>query len=408
LSGRLYVVSGTRFYRVRYEITAVSIDDLGEIGTPDSGTIPDYTLMYTIAAGANACVVCVPPRAYTCGHFETDALNQIGGDFPGAASVAFLDGYHVYTGFGNDAKFFVTRLLDPSNYDALDFAYSDALPNVLRRVVSLKTDLWMMGEGGIEVWYDAGQQDFPFRRRSGGVISITSGGPKVVTTADNSVFWVGGDFIVYRTVNYEAQRVSTHAIERIIEAESLYFASAFSYIQGGHIFYVLSFADRSLVYDCATKLWHDRSSAGAGRWRPSSVAALGNTALMGDSESAKIFKSDTAVGTEDGSAIVRQIVFPPLLAPGNGRVFCVRFELEMETDNPALVDEAVTLDWSDDGGYTFQGGPRTLRAGIRTGRTRTRVYTTRLGSFRERVFRLTMSGMTTIFAADADITAAAS
>jgi hypothetical protein len=39
---------------------------------------------------------------------------------------------------------------------------------------------------------------------------------------------------------------------------------------------------------------------------------------------------------------------------------------------------------------------------------RQRVFTTRLGSFRQRVFRLTLSGAATIYAVDAEITTGAS
>ena len=171
---RLYVVSGTRFYRLRYQSDGVFVDDLGDIGAPDTGVIPIYDTMITIAAGTTATVVCVPPRAYTCGHLEADALNQIGGDYPGAATVCYHDGYFVYAGYGNADQFFISQLLDPADYDALDFASSDALPNVLRRVVSHRGDLVMLGEGEIEFWYDAGSSGlettpgvsfFPYRRR---------------------------------------------------------------------------------------------------------------------------------------------------------------------------------------------------------------------------------------------------
>jgi hypothetical protein len=60
------------------------------------------------------------------------------------------------------------------------------------------------------------------------------------------------------------------------------------------------------------------------------------------------------------------------------------------------------LDWSDDGGQTFTGGPRTMLVGS-SSNFRTRVYATRLGSFRQRVFRLSASHAFSVYGLDADI-----
>ena len=66
----------------------------------------------------------------------------------------------------------------------------------------------------------------------------------------------------------------------------------------------------------------------------------------------------------------------------------------------------VLLEWSDDGARTW-GPLRTMSAGV-PGDTRHRVYTTRLGSFRQRVFRLSTHGLSRFYAVDADIQAGAS
>jgi hypothetical protein len=426
LPGRVYVVSGTRFYRLRPGTDGYTalVDDLGDIGTP-SGTVggadlPDYVLMYTIACTDTAAVVCVPPNAFTCGHAETDALNPIGGDtWPGAQSVAAHDGYHIFVSYENSAKFFISHLLDPTMFDALDFAYSDGLPNVLRRVFPYRTDLWMMGEGGVEIWYDAGSSGlettpgfsfFPYRRRSGGVFAYSVASPQSVAAGDGSVFWVSLNGVVFRTKGYQAERISTHATEAIVRDLNPYtVVSAFTYTQLGHVFYVLNWATRTLVYDCATKVWHDRASPDTGRWRCNATAMYGTQLLFGDIDGGSIFRpmAETPyAGLEIGDAITRQIVFPPIWA-GTNRAFCSRFEVEMESGDDRIVGQQVTLDWSDDGGHTFNGGPRVMLAGTAT-QKRKRLYTTRLGSFRQRVFRLTLQGACTVYAADCDITGGAS
>lgn len=403
--GAMYIASGDRFYR--FGVIAGEPEDLGPIGVP-TATWPRDALT-TIAVGPNAAVVCVPPNAYTCSH--SGALNQIGGDFPGASSVAYLDGYFVFTAvwstLSEGAKFFCTGLLDPANFNALDFAFADGEPNVLQRVIAHRGELWFLGGSAIEVWYDAGAGDFPFRRQSGGLIhNIGSATPKTVVTADSSVFWTGmADDVVYRSKGYLPARISTNAIERIIDAQGGASAAtgAVAYSQNGHIFYCLTVGSRTLCYDCATQLWHERSSSSDGTqpWRITAVGyqGVGNIANLGDGLSGKIFAPSLLSGREEHAALIRQFVTGPLWA-GTRRAFCARVEIEMEVGGEISPGQ-VLLEWSDDGGHRWSA-PRVMSAGL-VNQYRQRVYTTRLGSFRQRVFRVTMQGHATIYAMDADI-----
>jgi hypothetical protein len=198
--GVIYIVSGTKFYRMRFSPAGVpTVEMLADVGTADAGTSP-WNSFVTIAAGPTACVVCVAPRAYTCGHLPGNPLNQITDpDFPGATSVCYVDGYFAFSSLGDTAQWFISRVLDPASFSALDFVFSDAVPNIIRRVISHRGQVWTIGESGMEVWYNAGKADFPFRRAAGGVIPIGTGSPMAVCKADQSVWWVGLDGLVWRS-----------------------------------------------------------------------------------------------------------------------------------------------------------------------------------------------------------------
>ena len=406
LPGVLYIVSGTGFYRVRLvSSTSTSVEYLGDVGTADAGTSP-WNSFPTIAVGPTACVVCIAPNAYTCTHLPGDPLNQITDpDYPGASSVTYVDGYFAFSSLGDTAQWFISGLLDPANFDALDFAFSDALPNDIRRVITHRGQLWTIGEGGFEVWYDSGDQDFPFRRASGGVISIGTGSPQSVCNADNSVWWIGLDGVVYRSNGYSPQRVSTHAIEAIIGTDSVSLIGM-THVYRGHWFYCLTtLGQRTLVYDVATGVWHERSTStdGSAPWRTTMSAVRSSMHLYGDRYSGALYYLDSAA-TDAGVAVIRQATMPPLWA-STRRAFCSRVEIEMETGGPNTPG-SVTLEWSDDGARTW-GPLRTMSAGA-PAETRHRVYTTRLGSFRQRAFRFTTHGLSTFYAVDADISAGAS
>jgi hypothetical protein len=405
---QVYIVSGDHLYRVGWAAGSFSTpEDLGFIGTTDAN------FMVTIAVGVTACVVCVPPRAYTCGHFGSGVpLNQLGGTFPadGANSVAYLDGYFLFTSTETSSKFFTSRLLDPNDYDALDFAYADAMPNIVDRVVAHRGDAWLIGQSGIEIWYNAGNPDFPFRRRPGGVIDRGCARMQSVALGDGSVFWTGIDNVVYRSVGYQPKRISNHGIEAMIRAQSSFsVVTAFCYSEFGHTFYVVTFAGTqvtpeptaglvTVAYDCATGLWHDRSSAteGVRRWRPQCSAKYNDTPILGDAWSNSVwFPSKRAAGI--GGREVRSAVLPPLWA-GTNRAFCSRLEIELDT--PGYLGP-ILLEWSDDGGYHWTG-LRTMND-LAQAEGRRRVFTTRLGSFRQRVFCITAYGMVNLYAVDADI-----
>lgn len=404
--GFIYVVSGSDFYRLAFQADgSVITTNLGTIG--DAAGPLDYLLFISIAVGPTGAVVCVPPNAWTCTH--SDPANQLGGTFPGdAASVSYFDGYFVFTQQANNQQFFISRLLDPLDYDALDFASStEQFPNATTRVLTLGSNLWFAGHAGFEVWYDTGSADFPFRRMQGITIERGVATPKGIAIGDQSLFWVTGDGIVLRTVGFRAQRISTHAIEQIIRGlGTSTIASALTYSQHGHIFYVVSWTTpypRTLVYDCASEKWHDRATSedGVGRWRPECSTINTGAPILGDSLSGKLFLANPTISTEDGMAVLRRVQLPPLWA-GTRRAFCHRLEVELETGENGWP----LLEWSDDGARTWTGS-RTLGVGNGT-HLRQRSVATRLGSFRERTFRLTTQRRTTLYAVDADIEGGAS
>lgn len=400
--GITYGVSGTHFYRADLPVISgpLVITDLGDIGTI---TLPDFAnnLMITIAGGINSIVVCVPPKAYTA--TDGGALSEITGTFPGASSVAYLHGYHIWTASTGDSKWFVTNLLDPTVSSALDFAYADAVPNHLRRICVLRDELWLFGDKAIEIWYDSGDGDFPFRRRSGGLINGGCYSIRTIAQVDNSLFWMGAEGHILRSVGYKAQIISTPAIEQALRGPGLAGTGiyAFAYEQEGHSFYVLTIGTRTVVYDCATKAWHERATGTVdSAWFCTCGAPNPLAPLFGTSTSGRILIPSLSGATEDGAAVPRLVQLPPLWA-GTRRGFVGRLEIEADV---GLADDApsVLLQWSDNGGRNWTAG-RTLTIN-QAGNYRQRLVATRLGSFRERMFRLVFaSGRTTVFGVDADI-----
>jgi len=270
LLGGFYAVSGGHAFRNIAGVTS----DLGAVGTPVDPLTDPTRLMTTIACSPTDVVICVPPNAFTATHIG--ALAPVAGGFPGANSVCFQDGYFVYSQTGDGTQWFISHLDDPTLYDALDFATLEGMNNVIMRSVTHRGELWHLGYAGIEVWYDAGGlaitgTDFPFLRRSGAIIPYGVEPRSVALKVDGSIFWVSVDGIVYRSQGYAALRVSTHAIEAIIETSFPNLAVGFTYTQLGHIFYGFTLTDKRMGRPVERHKWQ-RSLAGhrgrAGRSPP--------------------------------------------------------------------------------------------------------------------------------------------
>jgi hypothetical protein len=106
-------------------------------------------------------------------------------------------------------------------------------------------------------------------------------------------------------------------------------------------------------------------------------------------------------GDED---LVRTIQFPPLYAEGK-RAFMSSLEVDMEVGVglSSGSDPQIMLQWSDDGGNSWSNEHwRTIGA---IGTYRTRVTWERLGSFRQRTIRLSVSDPVrcVIYSAQAEI-----
>ena len=233
LGAYLYVVSGSKFYKLDANYNATEI-----------GTVAQYGPVSMSDNGAQI-FIAANPEGYIY-NTNTGVFQQITDpDFPGAVTVGFLDGYFVFNE-PNSQKVWVTALYDGLSVDALEFASAEGSPDRLVGLIVSNLEVWLLGANSVEVWYDAGLLDFPLQRIQGAFNELGCVAPYSLAKMDNSVFWLGRDArgygIVYKSNGYVGQRISTHAVEwKIQQYADLSDAIAYTYQQDGHSFYVLIF-----------------------------------------------------------------------------------------------------------------------------------------------------------------------
>lgn len=378
----LYAVSGTRLFKV--DASGVGTD-LGSIGSNSTGLV-------SLAENGNQLVVVNDNTGYVYDKGPGTLSPITDPDFGLATTVIVLDGYHVFLRPNSD-QFFLSAQRDPTDYDALDFATAEGESDRLVNMAVDHKQLLLFGTDTIEPWYNSGDV-FPFDRISGAFIQSGLGAKFSVANLDNSVFWLAKEGVVFRLDGFTPQRVSTHAIEQAIaSAANFGDARAFGFRWKGHAFYVLTFPNEfTFVYDAATQLWHEWESFGQDGFRGSTHVEVYRKNIVGDEASNRLFSLDDAIRLDDGEPILRIATGAPLYAAGE-IAFMPSFEAVYETgvgltsgqgENPQAM-----MQYSDDGGRTWSS--EIWRSLGKIGEYEQRVMFRRLGRFRERVVRLTVS-----------------
>jgi hypothetical protein len=293
-----YVVSGNGFYKLTGLNATPTL--LGNVAGTGPVSIADNGTQLFIAANG-------PSYIY---NEVTNVFAQITDpDFPGAVTVAYLDGYFVFNQ-PNSQFIWVSQLLDGTSVDPLDFASAEGSPDGVVGLIADHRELWVFGTDSVEVWYDSGAADFPLQRIQGAFNEIGCVSAYTIAKMDNGLFWLGtdarGQGIVYRANGYTGVRISTHAIEyAIAQYGNISDAIAYTYQQEGHAFYVLTFpsGNATWVYDVATQAWHERAGFDSGefmRHRSNCQCNFGGNIIVGDFENGNIYTFDLDVYADNG------------------------------------------------------------------------------------------------------------
>ena len=384
--GFVIVVSGADVYRLESNGTSVKLGSISSNGTNVSMAV----------GGKSVVIVDNGPAWYTDGISLTQVADA---DYLESITVAYLDGYFLFHQ-PNSRTFFISEGLDAVTFNGLDFAQAESGPDPIVAVAVNHQEVWIFCEYRTEVWFNSGASDFPFVRREGSILEAGCIASRSVAQCDNSIFWLGrtadGGGVVYRANQYVPQIISNRGIESEIAGYDLSSAVAFAYQQDGHTFYVLSFDERTFVYDASISdpdvAWHVRSTYHRGRDRANAHVYAFGLNLVGDNAGNQVASLDLDAFDDLGEPIVWERTGSHIISEGKRMRFSefkVNIEKGVGLESGQGIDPVMYLDWSDDGGHTWSM-KRELSMGamgVRYGQ----VSATRLGSSRDRVFRLSGS-----------------
>lgn len=386
----LYCCAGSTIYRVDSNFGLTALGSIAFANTPvvmaDNGT--DIMI---VDASANGYTVHMSSGAFAK---ITDAA------FYGGTRVDYLDTFFVLNRTG-----FPTWYCSRSNattFDPLYFASKTGYADNTMSIVVCSRQIWLIGQLTTEVWYDAGNPDFPFSPVPGAFIQHGTIATYSVASSDVNVFWLTEDLqgraMVLQGSGYQAERISTHAIEGEWSSYStIADAIGFCYQQAGHTFYVLTFptADKTWVYDVSTQLWHERAwiddNGVEHRHRAMCHAYCYEKNIVGDWENGNIYELDLNTYTDNGQPIRRIRTFPHLLNELK-RVSYHKFTADMQLgtlDDTTSNEPTMQLRWSDTRGASWNN-PISQVMGVQGEYSRIAQFR-RLGMARDRVFEISWS-----------------
>jgi len=389
--------TGQRYEVVGANVYAVDINNVYTL----LGSISTLSGHVVIADnGTDAVIVDGTPNGYTI-HLVTNVMTQVTDPaFYGADRVDFVDGYFIFN--KPSAQQFYISNYQAVTFNSLDIASKSTYPDNLVSHAVMHREIWLFGDVTTEVWYNTGASDFTFGRMPGVFIEHGCAAKHSVAKFDLTLFWLSkdqqGQGIVMAGRNYTANRISTHAIEQEFSTYSrIDDAIGYTYQQGGHPFYVLTFptANKTWVYDTATGTWHQRGYLEANgtisRHRGACHSFNQGRNLVGDYATGAVYALDPNNYTDNGNPILRIRSFPHIGASGK-RAFFRQFVADMEVGQGLPGDTAdpeIRLRWSDDRGFSW--GNYVAGSLGRAGDYISVIQYQRLGYARDRVFELSWS-----------------
>lgn len=191
--------------------------------------------------------------------------------------------------------------------DPLDFATAESLPDggvALRR---LGDEFWVFGAENIEPWQATGDADAPFQRAAGRTFERGCLWRDAVCRFDNTLFWVGDDYQVYRASNVPQVISNPGMAERIRKATGP--GSAWTFAIDGHSFYVLRIPGQGTwVYDASTREWPQWGADEGEGWAPWVGYQFKGDIFAGSSVDGKLWRVTPDALADDG------VIFPRIVS----------------------------------------------------------------------------------------------
>lgn len=304
LNGYAYTVSGVAVFKVDPDGNATNIGTFG-------GSNPVFMARNRKASTPQIALVCDGLRYL----IESDSVGSIAdSDLPAAVSVDEIEGYFVWA--IADGRYFISAIDEGTTIDALDFLEASGQADSLQVAKTRGREIVLLGTKSIEFHSHTGAAEFPFEPNPGTFIrNLGCMCRHSVKDINDVPIFVASDGTVRRLNGYTPERISSHAVERSIEAVTdKDTITATVYQRAGHQFYSLSAPTFTWTWDGLTNLWQPRRSIGLDRWKAETSVSLENKNIVGSYVSGLLYELSPNAYDEAGGHLVWTVILAPVHA----------------------------------------------------------------------------------------------
>lgn len=304
-------------------------------------------------------------------------------DLPAPNSVAELGGYFLWT--IGDGRIFASALNDIT-VASNSFTTEQERPGTLLRGISFRGEFFAFKTTSCGVYTNEGLTPFPLTRR----LMIRKGllGQWAIAGWEpgwaSELIWVGDDRVVHRLNGYTPEPISTDDVNRdIASVTDTTTIKASVFMTEGHPMWALTCDDWTLVYDLATRQWHQRASYLDTRWRAEQTVNAFGKWMAGDELTGKFFQIDSSYRKEDTEPLIVEATCVPIQG-FPARLFIPRLDINLVPGvgdatgaDTTEINPSVLISVSLDGGVNF-GTPWVRKLGVQ-GKTKTKISVLRCG-----------------------------
>lgn len=265
-----------------------------------------------------------------------------------------------------------------------NFVSAEMWPDNVIGLARQNNQVLAFGTYSSEFFYDAGNASgSPFARNEGTVLQVGCAAPYAVYENERFCIFIGqsegGGRAVWLIEGFSPKKVSTEAVERVLDGAGAGISTAKGYglRSKGHLLFIINLSTCTLVYDVEEKVWHEWSTNVATAHTPfiydyQTDTHDGKSSLLHNTDG-YVYILDPAVYTDNGTTILCDMYTSKWDDSNMNRKFMHNFNVVGDLGSTYQVR------WSDDD-YVTYSNYNTLSS--------TRPFLARLGQFRRRSFHL--------------------
>lgn len=320
VEGRLYFVAETSLCQL---LPSGSVTILGTI--PGHGRV---SMSHNQITNGNQLVIMTGTAGYIL-DTTTSVLTQITDEgFLGGLLARFL-GARFLTLDPARRLFQWSDLAAGAEWSSLNDATGESSPDRIRGMEVVNNELVLLNERTFEHFAYTGATNNTFANKG---ISRDYGcaSSHATSVLESAIFCISDRGVGLEIRDYEARRITTHAIEQAWAQCDLSKAFSFIWADRGHAVWYVTFPDGyTWGYDVATRAWHRRSSYNMSRWRLAWCEQWNGAWYGGEYNSGRVFRLDWAYPREGSDPLPRACSPGVLHRNGNrGTLHALRVQCE--------------------------------------------------------------------------------